>query len=56
MDLLWYAYENDYDPEEVGPVMGMTAEEIELNYRNFERRSETTEYLRTPPINDYIFI
>jgi NAD+ synthase len=56
MDLLWYAYVNDYDPEEVGPVMGMTAEEIERNFRNFERRSETTEYLRTPPINDYNFI
>ncbi len=56
MDLLWYAYENKYDPAEVGEVMGMTAEEIERNYRNFERRSETTEYLRTPPINDYIFI
>jgi NAD+ synthase len=56
MDLLWYAYENDYDPAEVGAVMGMTAEEIERNYRNFERRTETTEYLRTPPINDYIFV
>lgn len=56
MDLLWYAYENKYDPAEVGEVMGMTAEEIERNYRNFERRYETTEYLRTPPINDYIFI
>ncbi len=56
MDLLWYAYENNYDPGEVGAVMGMTAEEIERNYRNFERRTETTEYLRTPPINDYIFI
>ncbi len=56
MDLLWYAYENDYDPAEVGEVMDMTAEEIERNYRNFEWRSETTEYLRTPPINDYIFI
>ncbi len=56
MDLLWYAYENRYDPAEVGPVMGMTAEEIERNYRNFERRTATTEYLRMPPINDYIFL
>ncbi|RLD97412.1 MAG: NAD(+) synthase, partial [Bacteroidetes bacterium] len=56
MDLLWYAYENDYDAAEVGEVMDMTAEEVERNYRNFRRRSETTEYLRTPPINDYIFI
>ena len=56
MDLLWYAYENKYDPAEVGKVMDMTAEEIERNYRNFERRTATTEYLRTPPINDYVFI
>jgi len=56
MDLLWYGYENGYDPSEVGNVMGMTAEEIDGNYRNFERRSATTDYLRTPPINDYIFI
>ena len=40
MDLLWYAYENKYDPAEVGEVMGMTAEEIERNYRNFERRTD----------------
>lgn len=56
MDLLWYAYENQCDPALVGEVMGMTTEEIERNYRNFERRSITTEYLRTPPINDYDFI
>jgi len=56
MDLLWYAYENNCDAVQVGGVMGMTAEEIERNYRNFERRSITTEYLRTPPINDYDFV
>lgn len=56
MDLLWYAYENKCDAAEVGNVMGMTAEEIERNYRNFERRSITTDYLRTPPINDYDFV
>jgi NAD+ synthase len=56
MDLLWYAYENQCDPARVGSVMGMTAEEIERNYRNFERRSITTDYLRTPPINDYDFV
>ena len=56
MDLLWYAYENQCDPVQVGEVLGMTAGEIERNYRNFERRSITTDYLRTPPINDYDFI
>jgi len=56
MDLLWYAYEHTCDPVQVGSVMGMTAGEIERNYRNFERRSLTTDYLRTPPINDYDFV
>ena len=55
-ELLWYAYENKCDPAQVGEVLGMTAGEIERNYRNFERRSITTDYLRTPPINDYDFI
>ncbi|MDX2441458.1 MAG: NAD(+) synthase [Desulfobacterales bacterium] len=39
MDLVWYAYENDYDPAVLGELMYMTAEEIERNYRNFERWS-----------------
>lgn len=56
MDLLWYAYEHRCDPAQVGEVLGMTGEEIEKNYKNFERRSITTDYLRTPPINDYDFI
>ncbi len=56
MDLLWYAYENKCDPAQVGEVLGMTTEDIERNYRNFARRSITTDYLRTPPINDYDFI
>ncbi len=56
LDLLWYAYENKYDHGEVGSVIGMSEEEISMVYRNFERRSETTSYLRMPPINDYIFI
>jgi NAD+ synthase len=56
MDLLWYAYEHQCDPAQVGEVLGMTGEEIEKTYKNFERRSMTTDYLRTPPINDYDFI
>ena len=28
MDLLWYAFKNEYDPQEVGSVMGRTSDEI----------------------------
>lgn len=50
MDLLWYGYENNYPPEEVGQVLGKSAEEVELIYKNFKRKQKTTEYLRLNPI------
>jgi len=52
MDLLWYAYENGYDPVEVAPVMGKTVEEVRSIFVNFERKYKTTEYLRMGPIRD----
>jgi NAD+ synthase len=51
MDLLWYAYKNSYDPQEVGKVMGRTADEVEKVFGGFERKIKTTEYLRMPPIS-----
>lgn len=56
LDLLWYAYENQYDPAQVGKVMGMSEEEILMIYRNFERRYNTTKYLRMQAINDYKYL
>jgi NAD+ synthase len=56
LDLLWYAFENHCDPSEVADVMDMSKSEIEIIFRNFERRDQTTEYLRSPAINDYNFI
>lgn len=50
MDLIWYGWENDYPADEVGKVMGKSAQEIENIYRNFERKRKTTEYLRMRPI------
>jgi NAD+ synthase len=50
MDLLWYAFENDYDPDEVAPVMGKTSDQVKAIYQNFERKIKTTEYLRMFPI------
>jgi NAD+ synthase len=51
MDLLWYAFKNEYEPEEVGSVMGKTAEEIKKVFAGFERKIKTTEYLRMSPIS-----
>jgi NAD+ synthase len=53
MDLLWYGWENNYASNEVASVMGMTEEEVQAIYKNFERKRRTTEYLRTPPLYDY---
>ncbi len=54
MDLLWYGWENGYAPEEVAPVMEMTSEEVGNIFKNFARKKKTTEYLRTPPLHDYL--
>ncbi|MCM4167321.1 NH(3)-dependent NAD(+) synthetase [Arenibacter antarcticus] len=50
MDLTWYGWENNYEAEEVGKVMGKTTQEIENIYKSFERKKKTTEYLRMRPI------
>lgn len=50
MDLIWYGWENNYKTDEVGKVMGKTAQEIENIYKSFERKRNTTEYLRMRPI------
>jgi NAD+ synthase len=52
MDLLWYAYENGYQPDEVAPVINMKPHEISSIFINFERKRKTTEYLRMGPIRD----
>ena len=53
MDRFWYGFENGYSPSEVAAVMGETPERVEALFRNFERKRNTTEYLRMPPIRDY---
>jgi NAD+ synthase len=50
LDLLWYAWKNNYDPEEVGEVMGMNKKEVTNTFKNFERKVLTTDYLRRRPI------
>lgn len=53
MDMIWYGYENGYEPAEVGSLLGKTEDEIRSVYRNFVRKQKTTEYLRMSPIKDY---
>ena len=53
MDLLWYGYENGYEPEEVSEAIGKTVEEIKAIYNNFARKQKTTEYLRMAPIQNF---
>jgi NAD+ synthase len=50
LDLIWYAFENNIEPHEVGSVVNKTADEIQLIYKNFSRKQKTTEYLRMQPI------
>ena len=50
MDLIWCGLENEINAEDVGMVMGKTANEIQLIYNNLNRKHTTTEYLRMPPI------
>lgn len=51
MDLMWYAWENKYDPKEVAEVMGMSKEEVLRIFKNLERKQKTTSYLRRAPIH-----
>jgi len=53
MDRYWYGFENGYSSEEVAEVMGETAKRVEALFRNFERKRNTTSYLRMSPIRDY---
>ena len=50
MDLIWYGWENNYQPDEVALSLGKSDDEINNTYKNFERKRKTTEYLRRSPI------
>ena len=53
MDLYWYGWENGYSAKEVAPVMKVTEEDVERIYKNFERKKQTTEFLRTTAVHEY---
>ena len=53
MDLLWYAWENGYQPAEAAPALDITEKEVENVFKTFLRKKKTTEYLRMAPIRNY---
>lgn len=53
MDLLWYGWENSYSVQEIAKALEISEESVCQNFKNFERKRKTTEYLRMTPIRDY---
>lgn len=50
MDLLWFAWENNYKAEEIAPDLERSVEEVQNIFNSFERKRNTTEYLRMQPL------
>lgn len=50
MDLLWSAQEQQLPIAEVTQAMGLSEEQVRRAYHDFERKAQTTEYLRTPAL------
>lgn len=53
MDLLWYGWENNFPAKEVADTLGFTETMVMQDFKNFERKQKTTEYLRMAPIRDF---
>ena len=49
MDLLWSAQERNVPVEDVAREAGLTAEQVQRAFHDFERKRRTTEYLRMVP-------
>ncbi len=55
LDLIWFGWENGYEPAEVGAALEIDEKEVTHVYKTFERKKKTTDYLRRSPIKDYAF-
>ena len=53
MDIYWFGYENGYSPKDIANVMGESEDHVIAIFRNFERKSKSTEYLRITSIFGY---
>ncbi len=50
LDLLMYGWEQDVPAAEVAREMGLETAQVERVYQDFEGKTRTTAYLRTPPL------
>jgi len=50
MDLCLYAHNHGVAAAEVGPAVGLTAEQVERIYRDIEQKRRTTRYLHAKPL------
>jgi NAD+ synthase len=50
MDLLLSGYAQGIEPEELSDRVGLVPKDVEIAYREIERRRVATEYLHAPPI------
>ena len=50
LDLLWHAWETNTPAAVVAPVMGLSETQVDLAFRDFERKRRATEYLRAAPV------
>jgi NAD+ synthase len=50
MDLCLYAKNHGVGAEEVGPVVGLTPEQVERVFRDIDQKRRTTQYLHARPL------
>ncbi len=50
MDLVLYGKHNHVPPAELGPVVGLTAPQVELVFRDIEAKRRVAHYLHAPPV------
>jgi hypothetical protein len=50
MDLLWYAQESGAPISEVAEVMGLTEEQVQRAYADFDAKRRVSAYLLSPPV------
>jgi len=51
MDLLWYAQENQISIDETAEALNMTPAQVRNAFEDFTRKTRSTHYLRTPPLD-----
>jgi NAD+ synthase len=50
MDLCMYAKNNNIAPAEIGPVLGLTLEQVQAVYDDIDTKRTTTRYLHLAPL------